>query len=279
MSKPGTPREFDEDEDGGVQLGARAVRVKGARRQRTIARREMLRDRKKFQEDPEVLAEMDRLRPRQRRDCINAPRPCIFVGCSRHLYLDVNPQTGSIKLNFPDKEVWELPETCALDVADRGGVTLEEVGAILNLTRERIRQLEVAGLKQLQSHCGPNRDDPNFDGGRMERARRRNHGREEEFPPPPNGGPASVKEFGAALFASTARLKAAFAPSPAKPSVPASPAPPFPAPPAPPPVPSPRPAPSRPLSAANPRATTPTPVSGTDSRATSVSFTDFDLGI
>jgi hypothetical protein len=62
----------------------------------------------------------------------------------------VNPETGSIKLNFPDLEVWEMPETCALDVAERGGITLEEVGEILNLTRERIRQVEVHGLEKLQ---------------------------------------------------------------------------------------------------------------------------------
>jgi DNA-directed RNA polymerase sigma subunit (sigma70/sigma32) len=66
------------------------------------------------------------------------------------LYLDVNPETGSIKLNFPDKEVWELEETCALDVAERGGITLEEVGEILNLTRERIRQLEVTALDKMK---------------------------------------------------------------------------------------------------------------------------------
>jgi DNA-directed RNA polymerase sigma subunit (sigma70/sigma32) len=37
-----------------------------------------------------------------------------------------------------------------LDVADRGGVTLEEIGEILNLTRERIRQVESRGLEQLR---------------------------------------------------------------------------------------------------------------------------------
>ena len=58
--------------------------------------------------------------------------------------------TGSIKINFPDKEPWDLEDTCALDVAERGGITLEEVGAILNLTRERIRQVEVRGLLKLK---------------------------------------------------------------------------------------------------------------------------------
>jgi hypothetical protein len=88
-------------------------------------------------------------RPRTRAECGDAPRPCPFVSCKHHLYLDVSARTGAIKLNFPDLEVWEMSETCALDVADRGGTTLEEVGAIMNLTRERIRQVEVKGLAKL----------------------------------------------------------------------------------------------------------------------------------
>ena len=88
-------------------------------------------------------------RPRTRAECSDAPRPCPFVSCQHHLYLDVSARTGAIKLNFPDLEVWEMSETCALDIADRGGTTLEEVGAIMNLTRERIRQVEVKGLAKL----------------------------------------------------------------------------------------------------------------------------------
>jgi DNA-directed RNA polymerase sigma subunit (sigma70/sigma32) len=37
-----------------------------------------------------------------------------------------------------------------LDIAERGGITLEEVGEIMNLTRERIRQIEVRGLLKLR---------------------------------------------------------------------------------------------------------------------------------
>lgn len=98
-----------------------------------------------------ALAEyMDYRRPQTRAECASGPRPCPFVACKHHLYLDVNPVTDSIKINFPHLEVWEMQETCALDVADRGGQTLEEVGAIMNLTRERIRQVEVSGLERLQ---------------------------------------------------------------------------------------------------------------------------------
>ena len=90
-------------------------------------------------------------KPRHRAECAEAPRPCPYVSCKYHLYIDVSPRTGAIKLNFPDLEVWELPESCALDVADRGGTTLEDVGAIMNLTRERIRQVEVKALAKLEA--------------------------------------------------------------------------------------------------------------------------------
>jgi hypothetical protein len=90
-------------------------------------------------------------RPTNREECRDVEmRPCPWVACKHHLYLDINPETGSIKINFPDLEPWELKHTCALDVAEKGGITLEEVGEIMNLTRERIRQVEVRGLLKLK---------------------------------------------------------------------------------------------------------------------------------
>jgi hypothetical protein len=101
-------------------------------------------------EETELLQQIESNRPKTRADCVNGPRPCMFVSCKHNLYLDVNPETGSIKLNFPDKEISELEHTCALDVAEKGGITLEEVGEIMNLTRERIRQVETRGLIKLR---------------------------------------------------------------------------------------------------------------------------------
>ena len=101
-------------------------------------------------EEAELIRTIEQTRPKTRADCVNGPRPCLFVSCKHNLYLDVNPETGSIKLNFPDKEIWELQYTCALDVAEKGGITLEEVGEIMNLTRERIRQVETRGLLKLR---------------------------------------------------------------------------------------------------------------------------------
>lgn len=88
-------------------------------------------------------------RPRSRSECAQGPRPCPFVSCRHHLYLEVSPDTGTIKLNFPELEVWELSETCSLDVAATGDHELAFTGRLLNLTRERIRQIEVVALSKL----------------------------------------------------------------------------------------------------------------------------------
>ena len=88
-------------------------------------------------------------RPRTRAECESAPRPCPFASCRYHLALDVLEDTGSIKHNFPDLEVDELAETCALDVAERGPATLETVARLMNVTRERVRQLELGLLRRL----------------------------------------------------------------------------------------------------------------------------------
>lgn|SRR5690606_25994192 len=89
-------------------------------------------------------------RPQTRADCAEGPRPCPHVSCKHHLYLDVSPYTGTIKINFPDIEVWEMRVSCALDIADHGGMRLEDVGELMNVTRERARQIEIQALAKLE---------------------------------------------------------------------------------------------------------------------------------
>lgn len=125
-------------------------------RSRTIAMKRLTREELRI--GALLYPPVDVPRPRTRAECAGGERPCPWVSCKHHLYLDVNPETGSIKINFPDLEVWEMGETCSLDVADRAGITLEDVGEIMNLTRERIRQVEVRGLLKLKM-LSPSADD------------------------------------------------------------------------------------------------------------------------
>ena len=102
-------------------------------------------------------------RPRTRGDCANSPRPCPWVSCRYSLFLEVTPD-GLLKLNFPDREVSDLADTCALDVADRaaasrsevpddhGALGLREVGAFLGIGLERARQIEKAAIRILKAH-------------------------------------------------------------------------------------------------------------------------------
>lgn len=77
------------------------------------------------------------------QQAVEHSRPCLFVGCHHHLYLDVHPQSGALKLNFPELEPEQMADSCVLDVvADGCEATLDVVGAKLGLTRERARQIE-----------------------------------------------------------------------------------------------------------------------------------------
>ena len=92
-------------------------------------------------------------RPTHRADCLeggkNELRPCPWVSCKYHLKYDVS-HNGAIKDNFPHLEIDELPETCALDVASTRERTLEELGALTNMTRERVRQIETIALAKIR---------------------------------------------------------------------------------------------------------------------------------
>lgn len=85
--------------------------------------------------------------PKTRGECVNGIRPCPYVRCRYHLWADVN-DAGGLRVNFPDVEPWDLRWSCALDVVDAaaGPLTLETVGRLLNITRERVRQIENSAL-------------------------------------------------------------------------------------------------------------------------------------
>lgn len=103
-----------------------------------------------FVYEPGERLAIDENRPKTRADCINGCRPCPYVACRHHLFLDVNEDSGSLRFNFPDKEIEDLQQTCSLDVADDGPKTLEHVGGLTNLTRERVRQVEIVSMDHVK---------------------------------------------------------------------------------------------------------------------------------
>ncbi|MBL8605205.1 MAG: hypothetical protein JNK72_24960 [Myxococcales bacterium] len=91
-------------------------------------------------------------------DLGTSENPCPFIRCPNHLYLDVNPATGSVKINFPDvppESLDLLPATCARVIAREaatatsGQVALERIALVMNLSRERVRQVEAAAFRKI----------------------------------------------------------------------------------------------------------------------------------
>ncbi len=103
-------------------------------------------------------------------------RPCPWVGCKHHLLFHVSP-SGSIRFNRDRKtgrnaaittksprvgrrgeallndaveRLFELDQSCALDVAEWGGIGDSEVGVILGITYERSRQIAASALAKVK---------------------------------------------------------------------------------------------------------------------------------
>jgi hypothetical protein len=109
-------------------------------------------------EERQVYPEAEHQRPRTRAEC-GEERPCPYVSCEYHLYLDIARRRDRIRLNFPDLDVEDMAETCALDLAERGGepgsgqgigLTLDTIAACMNLTSETVRKIEIRARGKLR---------------------------------------------------------------------------------------------------------------------------------
>lgn len=79
--------------------------------------------------------------------CGVAFRPCPFAACRYSLLDTARTNTGT----HPDPARGvDRSDTCALDVAERGPSTLREVARRLDLTQERVRQIEQRALVKLR---------------------------------------------------------------------------------------------------------------------------------
>ena len=115
----------------------------------------------------EELREIDATRPRFRFECLpGGPayvRPCPYAMCRFNMFTVL--VTCEQRLNSTPREPPRLimsptdldPEySCVLDIVDRqfSGYTLEEVGQILGVTRERIRQVQNDALSKIKRRLG-----------------------------------------------------------------------------------------------------------------------------
>lgn len=101
--------------------------------------------------------------PLTRAECIGGPRPCPFVSCRHHLYLDIHDSgsttAGKIVVRHPEGlralmtgAVEGAPESCSLDVADSMAEhSLEEIAALVGLdSRQHANKIEAAALMKLK---------------------------------------------------------------------------------------------------------------------------------
>ncbi len=146
---PDEPDPLDNEEVSRIRSRAKMT-SDGRTRPRTVARKYLTKQEKEVRAYLNEHQDEFESRPRTLGECRGGMRPCPFVACTSNLYLDVNPDSGAIKLNHPALEPHEVDprHSCVHDIVDDNpnGITLEEAGARINLTRERIRQLEVRAL-------------------------------------------------------------------------------------------------------------------------------------
>lgn len=111
------------------------------RRKRTENYVKRNRSQKQMKIDALLYPERNYWRPKTRADCVDGPRPCPYVACRHHLYLDVT-QFGAIRFAM-DGEPWEMEASCSLDVVDNNpeGLTHEKLGILFGVTHARIQQV------------------------------------------------------------------------------------------------------------------------------------------
>lgn len=82
--------------------------------------------------------------------CREFSRTCGETLCRFHLDGPIEDGENSDALERR-KAIANRPELCALDAADIGGMSLQEVADRLGATRERVRQIELAAVQKLRA--------------------------------------------------------------------------------------------------------------------------------
>lgn len=89
--------------------------------------------------------------PETSAGCPGDRHSCAYFSCRHNLRLEVGGRSNGSIYHNPHGG-------CALDYADSGPMTLEEIGYVMGITRERVRQIEAAALRHLKE-AGLNPDE------------------------------------------------------------------------------------------------------------------------
>jgi Sigma-70, region 4 len=87
--------------------------------------------------------------------CRKLPGPCPHTVCRFNLTSERRDNRGAkpAEIRLP-----VVRESCALEAAELGGMTLEEIASRLSITRERVRQIQLGALTKVWLHLGRNHD-------------------------------------------------------------------------------------------------------------------------
>src|SRR5687767_8554344 len=77
--------------------------------------------------------DMSAFRPKTRGDCGNEMRPCPWVSCRYHLFLETRDGTIVLPHGGDPEALLRMQSTCSLDVAAEGAHSLEQVGEHFNI--------------------------------------------------------------------------------------------------------------------------------------------------
>jgi hypothetical protein len=86
------------------------------------------------------------VRPKTYGDCLLGPRPCPFIGCRYNLLSEVSFAGGLRLRRYKDGM-----ETCALDMANKGGMDTRTVARVLGLGKNRILQISADGMEKMRT--------------------------------------------------------------------------------------------------------------------------------
>jgi hypothetical protein len=91
--------------------------------------------------------------PATRGDCSAIARPCPRYLCRHNLSVEDERAGRPHHGVSPPPVIVVKSESCALDVAERGGLSYRALGAVLAITRQRAEQVAARAARKLQAHA------------------------------------------------------------------------------------------------------------------------------